>query len=99
MGEGDSDLVHWHDDEQSEPDATELVAMFEKTWHIIADALERWTSADLEQIFPPPVQVREEESPRTRRWIVWHVMDHEIHHGGELSLALGTYGLESFYIW
>jgi len=24
-------------------------------------------------------------------------MEHEIHHGGELSLALGIHGLESFY--
>jgi len=29
--------------------------------------------------------------------IVWHVMEHEIYHGGELSLALGTYGVDSFY--
>jgi hypothetical protein len=27
------------------------------------------------------------------------VMEHEIHHGGELSLALGTHGLDDFYTW
>ncbi len=103
MGEGDPDLAHWDDDEdnneQSVREAAPLVAMFEKTWHMIADALARWTSADLEHLFPTPALVREEEPPHTRQWIVWHVLEHEIHHGGELSLALGTYGLESFYTW
>src|SRR5579859_7788384 len=110
MGEGDPNL-HWNDDEDNgEPTvyrAASLVAMFEKSWHVISSALDRWTSADLEQLFSPPAshqawlrkQGLEEESPHTRQWIVWHVMEHEIHHGGELSLALGTYGLESFYTW
>jgi len=34
---------------------------------------------------------------RTRQWIIWHVLEHEIHHGGELSLALGNYELEGIY--
>ena len=78
--------------------------MFEKSWHVISSALDRWTSADLEQLFLPPAshqawlrnQGLEEAPAHTRQWIVWHVLEHEIHHGGELSLALGTYGLESF---
>ncbi|MFZ2096826.1 MAG: DinB family protein [Anaerolineales bacterium] len=27
-------------------------------------------------------------------WIIWHVLEHEIHHRGELSLALGILGRE-----
>ncbi|MCK5053163.1 MAG: DinB family protein [Anaerolineales bacterium] len=27
-------------------------------------------------------------------WIIWHVMEHEIHHRGELSLILGMLGRE-----
>ncbi len=81
------------------------VVPFEKSWHVISSALDRWTSADLEQLFSPPAshqtwlrnQGLEEAPAHTRQWIVWHVLEHEIHHGGELSLALGTYGLESFY--
>ncbi len=41
----------------------------------------------------------EEEPAHTRQWIVCHVMEYEIHHGGELSLALGTYGVDSFSTW
>lgn len=38
MGEGNPDLAHWDDDEQSVREAVELVAMLETTWHMIADA-------------------------------------------------------------
>jgi uncharacterized damage-inducible protein DinB len=110
MGEGDP-TRDWNEDEDTdEPTmstAASLVALFEKSWHVISSALDRWTSADLEQLFYPPAshqawlraQGLEEELPHTRQWIVWHVMEHEIHHGGELSLALGTYGLDDFYTW
>jgi uncharacterized damage-inducible protein DinB len=101
LGEGDPRLVHWDDDQQSVRATAELVAGLEDTWHLIADALARWTPADLEQLFPTPAFLKEEERkyfpPRTRQWIIWHVLEHEIHHGGELSLALGSYGLEGVY--
>lgn len=41
------------------------------------------------------------EKRQTRRgetytvgWIIWHVLEHEIHHRGELSMALGLLGRE-----
>jgi uncharacterized damage-inducible protein DinB len=105
MGEGDPNL-DWNDDEDNNEPAS-LVAMFEKSWRVISSALDRWTSADLEQLISPPASHQAwlrnkglgEEPPHTRQWIVWHVMEHEIHHGGELSLALGTHGLDDFYTW
>ncbi len=30
---------------------------------------------------------------RSRQWIIWHVLEHDIHHGGELSSILGAHGL------
>lgn len=30
----------------------------------------------------------------TLEWIIWHVLEHEIHHRGELSLILGLLGRE-----
>jgi uncharacterized damage-inducible protein DinB len=108
MGEGDPNLDWNVDEDNDEPNvykAASLVAMFEKSWHVISSALDRWTSADLEQLFFPPASYQAwrrdqrlaESPPHTRQWIAWHVMEHEIHHGGELSLALGTYGVDSFY--
>lgn len=110
MGEGDPNL-DWGDDEDNDEStvyqAASLVVWFEKSWRVISSALGRWTVADLEQVFPAPASHQEwlrkqglaEEPPHTRQWIVWHVMEHEIHHGGELSLALGTHGLNEFYTW
>lgn len=101
LGEGDPDLVHWDEDQQSLRTTTELVAGLEDTWHLIAAALAHWTPADLGQIFPTPAFLTEEERsffpPQTRQWIIWHVLEHEIHHGGELSLAFGAIGLAGVY--
>ena len=107
MGEGSPDLAHiahWDPadkEEQLALESAELVAGLEATWHMIADALYRWTPADLGHIFPSPSSLSEEEKrifgERTRQWIIWHVLEHEIHHGGELSLALGNYELLGIY--
>ena len=29
------------------------------------------------------------------RWVVWHVLDHEIHHRGEIYLMMGLLGIEA----
>ena len=109
MGEEGTAMAQWRQlAELDEPKTADLVAMFELSWHVIASALDRWTSADLEQLIPAPAShqawlrrkgILQEEPPHSRQWIVWHVMEHEIHHGGELSLALGTHGVEGFYTW
>jgi uncharacterized damage-inducible protein DinB len=31
----------------------------------------------------------------TLRWILWHVLEHEIHHRGEICLMLGLMGMEA----
>lgn len=107
MGEGSPDLApiaHWDPGEVVEPpalEAAELVAALESTWGMIAEALARWTPADLGHVFSPPAVLSEAErsifGELTRQWIIWHVLEHEIHHGGELSLALGGYGLAGIY--
>ena len=108
MGEGDPNL-DWDDGEGNDESIAykpaSLVTLFENSWRVISSALDRWTAADLDQVFQPPAshqkwlldQGLEEAPPHTRQWIAWHVMEHEIHHGGELSLTLGTQGLVSFY--
>lgn len=107
MGEGNADLApiaHWdpaYNAEQPLRDAAELVVGLETTWLMIADALARWTPADLAHLFPPAAFLSEEErgrsGDRTRQWIIWHTLEHEIHHGGELTLALGVHGLKGVY--
>ncbi len=107
MGEGSSELApiaHWDPQDkeyQSVNESAELVAGFENTWHMIQHTLAHWTPSDLGHVFSPPAALSEEEKSifgeLTRQWIIWHVIEHEILHAGELSLALGTYGLTSIY--
>jgi uncharacterized damage-inducible protein DinB len=107
MGEGSpalAPIAHWDPADESANytlDAAELVAGLESTWEMIADSLARWTPIDLGQTFPAPSTLSAAERAAfgtlTRQWIIWHVLEHEIHHGGELSLALGRYGLEGIY--
>jgi uncharacterized damage-inducible protein DinB len=37
--------------------------------------------------------VAEDYSTLTRQWILWHVLEHDLRHGGELFLTLGIHGL------
>ena len=46
--------------------------------------------AEMEQIIHTPWN---EDIPL--RWIVWHVLEHEIHHRGEIFLMLGLMGMEA----
>ena len=62
---------------------------------MIEEALTRWDVADLAQTYQLPYQGK--NYALTRQWIIWHVLEHEIHHGGELSLALGSYSLPGIY--
>ena len=107
MNEGNPDLAelaHWDPaDVAWHPvtDASELVTGFESTWQMILDSLSHWTPADLDQVIQPAAQLSDEEKKmygsQTRKWIIWHVLEHEIHHGGEISVALGSIGLPGVY--
>ena len=79
----------WEDDETHPRTATEIVDAFDQTWALIEGCLERWTPDDL------TVQLPQGSSGRhtTRGWVIWHLMEHEAHHGGAISLILGTNGL------
>ena len=47
-------------------------------------------AADVDQIIDLPW-----DSQVPLRWIIWHVLEHEIHHRGELFLMLGLLGIEA----
>jgi len=105
MGEASPEtaaFMHWEDEEKPviRPTA-ELVAGLEATWEMIAGCLARWTVADLDAVFEPPASLSERErqlfGPSTLQEILFHVLRHDIHHGGELAVGLGAHGLPS--IW
>ncbi|HKW58258.1 MAG TPA: DinB family protein [Candidatus Dormibacteraeota bacterium] len=97
MGEGDDELrrlVTMDDDSEAErPDATKICNALEKSWGDVCACLEKWTADDLDAKFQRPKPNAAGERPwRDRRFILWHVAEHDVHHGGEISLTLGMHG-------
>ena len=90
MGKGDEHLTSI----ASSParSAAELVKGLEATWHVIEDALSHWTIADLADIVHDTDEDGVDQT-YTRQWVIWHLIEHDTHHGGELSFTLGTHGL------
>jgi uncharacterized damage-inducible protein DinB len=98
MGEGDGAfgaLADYDEDVGSDTrGAAEIVAALRHSWTCVAACLDRWTEADLDASFQRPVPNAAGERPwRTRQFIVWHVAEHDLHHGGEISLTLGMHGI------
>jgi len=81
----------WEDDETHSRDAAELVEGLTVTWEVIDDCLGRWTADELRGEFTKqrPGGAR----TVTRGWAIWHVLEHDIHHAGEISQILGSNGL------
>ena len=94
MGEGGEPiaaLAAWNRLDAPEHNALELVAGLQTTGNLIHDSLARWSSTDMEYVFKG---VRNgEEYSISRQWVIWHLIEHDLHHGGELSLTLGVHGL------
>jgi len=94
MGEGGVDihlLGIWDRPEAPVRSAAELVQGLEDSWQLIQNSLAHWTLADLDHVFEG--RYEGEEYSFTRQWIIWHVIEHDLHHGGEISLTLGAHGL------
>jgi uncharacterized damage-inducible protein DinB len=77
----------------SVPPSSELGQALDHTWQFMANCLNRWNSTDMQQTFPDEWEGQSVQL--SRAWVVWHVLEHDLHHGGELSLTLGIYQLES----
>ena len=82
---------HWEAEEagQSVHSTAELLAGLETTWEMIAGALARWTVADPGDMFEPPASLSDRErqifGANARQEIIWHMLRHDIHHGGEVA--------------
>jgi uncharacterized damage-inducible protein DinB len=67
--------------------AGELVGLLEDTWRLIDHILMNWTADDLESSLVLPYEGKSYRVPY--QWVVWRILTHDVHHGGEISLALG----------
>jgi len=106
MGEArpeETAFMHWEEEDEgrSVHSAAELVAGLEATWDMIERTLARWTVADLGHVFDPPRELSDRErqifGPSTRQEILFHVLRHDLHHGGELAVGMGSHHLPT--IW
>jgi uncharacterized damage-inducible protein DinB len=79
----------WEDDETHARGAAEIVDAFERTWAMLDDCLLRWTPDDLAVEFSR----RGWDGTSSRQWVIWHLIEHELHHGGTISLILTTNGI------
>jgi uncharacterized damage-inducible protein DinB len=88
-------LASWDEDAPGSPTqpAAELVAGLDRTWQFMADCLSRWSPEDMQKTFPDDWDGKVVDL--SRAWVVWHVLEHDLHHGGEVSLTLGMYGLQA----
>jgi uncharacterized damage-inducible protein DinB len=75
------------------PTPAELAQGLDRTWQLMADCLARWSPAEMQQTFPDDSDGTPVEVPRA--WVVWHVLEHDLHHGGEVSLTLGMHGIQA----
>src|SRR5260370_12968041 len=94
LEEGDEDFAAfgtWAEPGSLPRSASELVSGLEKTWQVMQEVLGRYTLSDLQST------VQDESvgqtSTYTRGWVIWHVMEHDLHHGGGIDYSLGMHGL------
>ena len=84
----------WTEVEQRVPDqwsAEKLVDWLERTWAMVAATLEQWTVDDLAVTYEQPYQGT--VFAVSRQWVIWRIMAHDIHHGGQLSELLAMQGV------
>ncbi|QBD74701.1 DUF664 domain-containing protein [Ktedonosporobacter rubrisoli] len=73
------------------PSVAELVQGLDYTWQYMENCLARWSSEDMQHTFLDEWDGKAVDV--SRAWVIWHVLEHDLHHGGELSLTLGLHGL------
>jgi len=83
----------WGGRESPACSAMELARGLDETWAFIESRLQRWTPADCAKTFPDEWEGQINDVSRS--WVIYHVLEHDLHHGGEVSLILGMNGLQT----
>jgi uncharacterized damage-inducible protein DinB len=91
-----AEISKWDEPGATAPGASELVRGLQTTWQIIQNGLQRWSLADLDTEFQDDDDGVERTF--TRQWVLWHLLEHDMHHGGEFSYVLGMHGREGMDI-
>jgi uncharacterized damage-inducible protein DinB len=86
-----NEYMEWGQRDSPDRSAAALVRGLDETWVFIEARLQRWTPADCAQTFPDEWDGQTYEVSRS--WVIYHVLEHDLHHGSEASLILGMNGL------
>ena len=82
----------WGQRDSPSRSAAELVRGLDETWAFVETRLRRWTPEECAVTFPDEWDCQTYEVSRS--WVIYHVLEHDLHHGGEVSLILGMNGLQ-----
>ena len=86
-----NEYMEWGQRESPFRNAAAMVRALDETFAFIEGCLQRWTPADCAQTFPDEWEGNVYHLSRS--WVIYHVLEHDLHHGGEISLILGMHGL------
>ncbi|MCA9867098.1 MAG: DinB family protein [Anaerolineae bacterium] len=67
--------------------AADLARGLDETWAFIESRLRCWTPEECAMTFPDEWEGQVYDVSRS--WVIYHVLEHDLHHGGEVSLLLG----------
>lgn len=90
-GEEVKAYANWDEPGAPPRDAAELAQALDRTWRLMAECLARWSDDDMKREFEDDWDG--EIVHLSRAWVVWHVLEHDLHHSGEISLTLGMHGV------
>lgn len=97
IGEGSEDvdpLGRWDRSDAPMRPAVELVSGLERSARLVYDSVAHWTP----EFMSAPTLEEEEDGQvwrYSRAWVIWRLIEHDLHHGGEISLTLGMFGLKA----
>ncbi len=86
-------MAEWDSPDSPPRPSNELVSGLAATWQVMQEALACYTSADLQETIQN--ELRGRTYTFTLGWVVWHVIEHDLHHGGEIAYSLGMHGLKA----
>ncbi len=73
-------------------DGAEIVRWLQASWQMIESNLRHWSVADLSWTYRQPYGGK--VYVVSRQWVIWRIMAHDIHHGGQLSILLAEQGID-----
>ncbi len=96
LGDGNSQLAafsRW--DRRGGPvrTAAEIVTGLQFTLAYIHTTISHWSPSDWLETLPG--EGLHEPAVITRHWVIWHLIEHDLHHGGEISLMMGMHKLKA----